>query len=192
MGCPFQRLFGLVLLLLLAMPQAYSVLAAPAAASTAAASAIEDYKLGVGDKVRVTVFGEDDLGGEFTIDGSGYVRLPLIGQVKAIGLSAQNLENEVTTLFKDGYLKAPRVNVEVTAYRPFYILGEVSRPGQYPYVNGMTVLHAIALAGGYTERARTSDIDIVRGGQSKSERVPVDQAVKVLPDDVITVRQRYF
>jgi polysaccharide export outer membrane protein len=174
------------------MAQANSVLGADATPSISAVSPIQDYKLGAGDKVRVTVFGEDELGGEFAVDGSGYIRLPLIGQVKALGLSARNLENEVTTLLKDGYLKEPRVNVEVTTYRPFYIMGEVSRPGQYPYVSGMTVLHALALAGGYTERARTTDVDIRRNGQSQPERLPVDPTVKVFPDDIITVRQRYF
>jgi protein involved in polysaccharide export with SLBB domain len=183
---------GIVVALLLAVPRYDAVFAADAAPGFSAGPTINDYKLGAGDKVRVTVFGEDELGGEFAVDGGGYIRLPLIGQVKAMGLSAQNVENEVTALLKDGYLKEPRVNVEVTTYRPFYIIGEVSRPGQYPYVNGMTVLHAIALAGGYTERARTADVEIRRNGQSKTERVPVDPTVKVFPDDIITVRQRYF
>jgi polysaccharide export outer membrane protein len=188
----FQLLFCMIALFSLAIPQANSVLAAAATPGSSALTPIQDYKLGAGDKVRVTVFGEDDLGGEFAVDGSGYIRLPLIGQVRALGLSAQNLEADITSLLKDGYLKAPRVNVEVTSYRPFYIMGEVSRPGQYPYVNGMTVLHAIALAGGYTERARTTDIDIRRNGQSQPERLPVDPTVKVFPDDIITVRQRFF
>jgi polysaccharide export outer membrane protein len=190
----FHLFLGALFVLLLSIPGGEAVLAAavPAAPAAPAQTTIEDYKLGAGDKVRVTVFGEDELGGEFAVDGSGYIRLPLIGQVKALGLSARNVENEVTALLKDGYLKEPRVNVEVTTYRPFYIMGEVSRPGQYPYVNGMTVLHAIALAGGYTERARTNDIDIRRNGQSSPQRVPVDQTVKVFPDDIITVRQRYF
>jgi polysaccharide export outer membrane protein len=192
MGRIVHLFLGVVTVLLLAVPRHDTVLAADAAPIASAEATIEDYKLGAGDKVRVTVFGEDELGGEFAVDGSGYIRLPLIGQVKALGLSARNVENEVTTLLKDGYLKEPRVNVEVTTYRPFYIMGEVSRPGQYPYVNGMTVLHAIALAGGYTERARTTDIDIRRNGQSMPQRVPVDQTVKVFPDDIITVRQRYF
>jgi len=186
----FWLFVGVVFAALWAVPGS-SVFAADAP-PTAPTASIQDYKLGAGDKIRVTVFGEDDLGGEFAIDGSGYLRLPLIGQVKAVGLSAQNLESQVMTLLKDGFLKEPRVNIEVTAYRPFYILGEVSRPGQYPYVNGMTVLNAIALAGGYTERARTGDIDIVRNGQGKPERVTVDQTVKVFPDDILTVRQRYF
>jgi polysaccharide export outer membrane protein len=155
-------------------------------------AAIQDYRLGAGDKVRVTVFGETDLGGEFVVDGGGYVRLPLIGEVQAAGLSARNFESQVEKQLQEGYLKAPRVNVEVTAYRPFYILGEVNRPGPYPYVNGMTVLNAVALAGGYTYRANERAGVIRRGGQAKEERLPLDQAVKIYPDDIITVRERFF
>ena len=191
MGRTVHVMFAVVAALLVVFLQ-YDLVTAAEAPSTTAASPILDYKLGAGDKVRITVFGEDDLSGEFAIDGSGYLRLPLIGQVKALGLSAQSLESDVVARFKDGYLKEPRVNIEVTTYRPFYILGEVSRPGQYPYVNGMTVLHAIALAGGYTERARTNDVDILRNGQAKPERLAVDQSVKVFPDDIITIRQRFF
>src|SRR5580765_4999992 len=155
-------------------------------------SAIDDYRLGAGDKVRVTVFGESDLSGEFAVDGGGYVKLPLIGEVKASGLSARNFELVVETQLKDGYLKEPRVNVEVTSYRPFYILGEVNKPGPYPYVSGMTVLNAIALAGGYTYRANERIGVIRRNGQLREERLPLDQTVKIHPDDIITVRERFF
>jgi protein involved in polysaccharide export with SLBB domain len=185
------RLAFQIILLCLALESA-PVLATDAVPRTPAVSAIGDYRLGAGDKVRVTVFGENDLGGEFVVDGSGYLRLPLIGEVKAAGLSARNFETEVEKQLKDGYLKEPRVNVEVTTYRPFYILGEVTRPGPYPYVNGMTVLNAVALAGGYTYRANERVVGIRRSGQSKEETLPVDQAVKIYPDDIITIRQRFF
>jgi polysaccharide biosynthesis/export protein VpsN len=188
----YPLFLGVVFVFLLAIPGLAPVRAADAAPGGSTASAIQDYKLGAGDKVRVTVVGQTDLSGEFTIEGSGFFSMPLIGPVKAGGLSAKDIESGVTAQLKDGFLNAPRVNVEVTSYRPFYIIGEVSRPGQYPYVNGMTVLNAIALAGGYTERARTGDIDILRSGQTKPERLPIDQTVKIFPDDVLTVRQRYF
>ena len=171
---------------------ALPALAADSSPRTPAADAIQDYRLGAGDKIRVTVFGEADLSGEFVVDGGGYIRLPLIGEVKAIGLSARIFETEIEKQLKEGYLKEPRVNVEVTAYRPFYILGEVNRPGPYPFVNGMTVLNAIALAGGYTYRANERVGVIRRAGQAKEERLPLDQTVKIYPDDIITVRERFF
>jgi protein involved in polysaccharide export with SLBB domain len=177
---------------LAAMLEVMPVLAADAAPRPSTESAIQEYRLGVGDKVRVTVYGENELGGEFSVDGGGYIRLPLIGEVKAAGLSARNVETEVEKELKDGYLKAPRVNVEVTTYRPFYILGEVTRPGPYPYVNGMTVLNAVALAGGYTYRANEKVGVIRRNGQSKEERLPLDQTIKIYPDDIITVKERFF
>ena len=109
-----------------------------------------DYVLGPGDKMRLIVFGETDLSGEFTIDGSGFVRLPLIGQVRAAGYTSQQLEAAIGGALAQGYLKQPRVSVEVSTYRPFYIIGAVNRPGQYPYVDHMNALNAIALAGGFT------------------------------------------
>jgi len=150
------------------------------------------YLLGTGDKVRVIVFGEDDLGGEFQVDGSGFVRLPLIGQVKAADLSAHELENRIATALGNGYLNAPRVSVEVTDYRPFYILGEVNKPGQYPYVNDMSALNAVALAGGYTVKANDSWIYVRRGGQSDEQRVAADQTTKIRPGDVVRVPPTLF
>lgn len=115
------------------------------AAETEAAS----YILGTGDKIRVTVFGEPDLSGEFEVGATGSLSLPLIGAVATVDLTPRGLENAIISRLKDGYLKNPKVAVEVIEYRPFYILGDVKSPGSYPYVNGMTVLNAIALAGGY-------------------------------------------
>src|ERR1700761_9360911 len=100
----------------------------------------DTYQLGTGDKLRVIVYGEDDLGGTFDVDGNGYVSMPLIGQVKVAGLEPSDVEHAMTAKFADGYLIQPRVNVQVVQYRPFYVLGEVNRPGSYPYTNDMTVL----------------------------------------------------
>jgi protein involved in polysaccharide export with SLBB domain len=190
MASVLRLVFGIIVCV--AMLQAVPVRAGDPAPRPAPTTTIQDYGLGVGDKLRVTVFGEADLSGEFVVDGAGYVRLPLIGEVKAIGLSARTFEMEVEKQLSNGYLKEPRVNIEVTAYRPFYILGEVNRPGPYPYVNGMTVLNAIALAGGYTYRANERIGVIRRSGQAKEERLPLDQSVKIYPDDIITVRERFF
>src|SRR5689334_9941435 len=122
------------------------------------------YHLGTGDKVRVIVFGEEDLGGEFTIDGNGRISLPLIGDLAASGQTASALEQQIESKLADGYLQNPRVSVEITTYRPFYVIGEVNHPGEYAYVNGMSALNAIALAGGYTQRSQESTIYIRRNG----------------------------
>jgi len=164
---------------------------APAATAPQAASDTGTYELGPGDKLRLSVFGETDLGGEFEIDGSGYARLPLIGQVKAAGLTMHGLEQRIAQLLSDGYLKDPRVSIEVVNYRPFYIIGEVTKPGQYPYVDGMTALNAIALAGGYTAKADKSEVYIQRGGRQEQE-FPSDENTKVRPGDVVRIPERFF
>ncbi len=150
-----------------------------------------DYELGSGDRLRVIVFGEPDLSGEFDVGGSGVVALPLIGQVRANGLTLSAFEDAVEAKLQDGYLTNPRVSVEVMNYRPFYIYGEVSEPGQYPYTSGMTVLNAVAVAGGYTYRANQGKVYITRGEGDEVE-YPASQAVKVLPGDVLRVPERFF
>lgn len=150
-----------------------------------------DYELGSGDKLRVLVFGEQDLSGEFDVSGSGMVALPLIGQVRARGLTLSQFEDAVEEKLRDGYLTNPRVSVEVMNYRPFYIFGEVSEPGQYPYTSGMTVLNAVAVAGGYTYRANQNEVYITRG-EGDEVGYPASQSVKVLPGDVVRVPERFF
>jgi protein involved in polysaccharide export with SLBB domain len=165
----------------------------PAAAPPPAAAAANPvYKLGTGDKVRIIVFGETNLGGEYVVDGSGFIRLPLVGQLKAVGLTVGEFEQEMITLLKDGYLIDPRVSVEVTNYRPFYIMGEVNKPGEYPYVSDMSVLNAVALAGGYTYRANQSSVYIRRNGDAIEQSMPADQNSKINPGDIIRVRERFF
>src|SRR5580704_1764633 len=151
-----------------------------------------NYHLGTGDQIRVIVYGEDDLGGEFAVDGNGYVSLPLIGQVRASGLAAPDLEMQITAKLADGYVNSPRVSVEVTTYRPFYVIGQVNKPGEYSFVNGMTVLNAVALAGGYTDQADDSDVYVRRNGTSKETEVPADQTTRIYPGDVIRVSRTGF
>ena len=153
---------------------------------------VPHYQLGPGDRVRVTVFGHDDLSGEFEIDGSGRLSLPLIQTVPSIGLTVSELEQAITDKLKPDYLRNPRVSVEVLSYRPFYIIGEVKEPGSYPYVNGMTVINAVALAGGYTYRARTNKLVIIRADDPQRARTPATHNTHVLPGDVIEVPERYF
>jgi protein involved in polysaccharide export with SLBB domain len=151
------------------------------------------YRLGTGDKLRVTVFNEADLTGEFQIDSQGYVRLPLIGPVIAAGLSTLGLESRIAETFVGGgYLVNPRVAVEIMSYRPFYITGEVSKPGEYAYVNAMSVPNAIALAGGYTERAVESDIWVRHQGESKEYELPADETTRIRPGDVIRVSRSTY
>ncbi len=150
------------------------------------------YTLGSGDRVRVTVFGEEDLSGEFEVDGSGFISMPLIGEVEAGGLTLRQLEKAISEKLLDGYLKTPRVSVEVRDYRPFYILGEVKEPGNYPYVNGMTVLNAVALAGGYTYRARKKRLLITRANDAERAEQPATENTVVFPGDIVRVPERFF
>jgi len=151
-----------------------------------------DYRLGPGDKVRVTVYDETDLSGEFQVDDTGFVRLPLIGQTKAANETAHELEGEVSAALADGYLKDPRVAIEVTTYRPFYIIGQVNRPGQYPYASNMSALDAIGMAGGFTEHAVESTVHIRHQGSNQEVDVAPDPSVKIRPGDVIRVDETLF
>ena len=156
-----------------------------------AAGSVE-YRLGPGDLLRVVVFGHEDLSGEFEVKGSGHVSLPLIREVEAQGLTLRQFEQAVIDSLKPDFLINPRVSVDVLNYRPFYIIGEVKRPGSYPYVNGMTVVNAIALAGGYTYRAKENEVLITRAGDAGNKQEPADHQTVVLPGDVIEVPERFW
>src|SRR5215472_4516887 len=168
--------------------------AANAAAPDAATAKPTDpgYHLGTGDQLRITVYNETDLSGDYSVDDGGFVRLPLIGQIKAQGLTLVELEKSIEGKFAAGYLKSPRVSAQVTTYRPFYIIGEVNKPGQYSYVNGMNIVTAVALAGGYTYRADDSSVYIRRNGSSEEESDPADETTKIQPGDIIRVSERFF
>ena len=148
------------------------------------------YRLGAGDKLKLIVFGEDNLSGEFTVDDSGNVALPLIGTVQARGKSLSEFEALVVASLKNGYLRDPHVSVEVLNYRPFYIIGEVNKGGQYPYQAGLTVLNAVAIAGGYTFRADTSEAFITRSGHEIE--FDLKGPVIVYPGDVVRIPERFF
>lgn len=150
------------------------------------------YRLGAGDRVKITVYGEPDLTGEFEISSDGVLSFPLVGEVPAGGLSPRELESKLAALLKDGFLRNPKVNAEVINYRPFFILGEVSKPGGYPYVNGMTVVTAVAISGGYTPRANRREMDIVRTINQKREELKGSEQTPLLPGDIVTVRERFF
>jgi polysaccharide export outer membrane protein len=153
---------------------------------------LDDYRLDSGDRLRVNVFGQADLTGEFGVDGAGLVGLPLIDPVPARGKTTQEFATAVEAELGRMLLRNPSVSVEVTQYRPFFILGEVNRPGQYPYVNGMTVKTAAAIAGGFTYRASTAGVTISRklnDGKLEGD-APID--APVMPGDTITVAERIF
>lgn len=150
------------------------------------------YKLGSGDKLKITVFNEPDLSGEFEVDGSGILSMPLVGNIPAGGLDIRTLEANVVDSLKNGYLLNPRVSIEIMNFRPFFILGEVNDPGSYPYVNGLTVINAVALAGGFTHRARTDRVMVTRVvGDKKSEFEAKDGDI-VMPGDSIRITERFF
>lgn len=150
------------------------------------------YQLGAGDHIRVTVYGEEDLSGEFEIDGTGTISLPLIGSVIIGGHKLTDAEARIIALLADGYLNTPRVNIEVLNYRPFYIIGEVKQPGSYPYVSGMTVLNAIALGSGFTYRASEKKVEITRKIDGKEIKLTAAMTEQVFPGDIIRVAERFF
>jgi len=151
-----------------------------------------ELRLAPGDKIRVVVYGEDKVSGDFQIDNAGDISLPLAGTIKGAGLTKAEMEREITTRLKSQYLRDPKVTVDVISYRPFYVLGEVSKPGEYPFRSGLNVLSAIAIAGGATYRASNSKVMIQRFGETEATEVPQSTSVLVMPGDVVRVPERYF
>ena len=151
------------------------------------------YKLGPGDKVRVTVFGEEALSGEFIVANNGAVAVPLVGEVQAGGLTPPAFQLAVQEkLTSTGMVKSPRVSTDVIAYRPYYILGEVSKPGQYPYAVGLTVTKAVATAGGFTYRANEKIIYVTREGATRESTISLTAASTIGPGDTIRIAERHF
>lgn len=152
-----------------------------------------DYVLGVGDKLKITVFGEKDLSGDFEVSSTGVISMPLIGEILSAKKTISQIQAEITQKLASGYMRNPHVSIEVMNYRPFFIIGEVMKPGSYNYVNGMTVINAVALAGGYTYRADKDGATIkhASGGASAKEQ-PATEYTTVLPGDVINVPERFF
>jgi len=150
------------------------------------------YTLDSGDKLRVVVFGQDGITNSYTVDAGGNVNLPLIGAVPARGTSTQALAKAIADRLRRGYVREPHVTVEVETYRPFFILGEVTTPGQYPYVANMTVETAVAIAGGFGARAAKKNVELTRNapGQQMRGNVPLNYPLQ--PGDTIVVKERWF
>ena len=156
------------------------------------AALTEPYLLDAGDRLRITVFGQQDLTNTYTVDKSGHVAFPLVGSVVARGMTPKQMEGTIAKKLQNGYLRNPDVAVEIDRYRPFFIMGEVGSAGQYSYVPGMTVQNAVAIAGGFTARAAQDDADVTRqiNGQVMTGRVPLSDPI--LPGDTIHIRERLF
>jgi polysaccharide export outer membrane protein len=164
-----------------------AVVAAPAAPVAEAA-----YTLDAGDRLRVTVFGQDGLTNSYIVGASGYIAMPLIGQVMARGETTDLLAKRIGDKLRDGFVRDPHVAVEVEAYRPFFILGEVTQPGQYPYVANMTAETAVAIAGGFTPRASRQAVTLTRNYNGQQYRTVVPVTTPIRPGDTISVSERWF
>lgn len=151
------------------------------------------YTLGNGDQLRVTVFGEPDLSGEYFVDGTGLVSLPLVGEIMATGTTVRAFQQELEEqLIAKELLLAPKVSAEVINFRPYYILGEVGRPGEYPYTDALTVMNAVATAEGFTYRANRRKIFIRAADQSDEQAVRLSPTLRVRPGDTIRIAERIF
>jgi protein involved in polysaccharide export with SLBB domain len=166
--------------------------ASPAELDALKTAATTSPGLAPGEKINVIVYGEASLTGNYLIDPSGYVSLPLAGSLKAAGLTPEQLQRDLEKQFSSKYLTNPKVTVEVVEFRPFYILGEVEKPGAYPYTGGLTVLSAIAIAGGTTYRAKTSEALIQHLGEDHMREYQLIGPIPLLPGDIIQIPRRYF
>ncbi|MGB1547253.1 MAG: polysaccharide biosynthesis/export family protein [Alphaproteobacteria bacterium] len=162
--------------------------------STAAHAQTEvaEYYLGPGDKLNVTVFGHQDLSGEFEVDSSGFISMPLMGQVKVAGLTIRDLQQKLAERLDKEFIVDPRVSIEVRNFRPFFILGQVNKPGSYPYQSGIDIRQAIAIGGGFTRRAQTDAVVLIRRTAEGKVRYSATLDVPVLPGDTIEVQRRLF
>lgn len=210
MGCNVQGYavwaFGLFLCLAAPAQAADAVAATPVAATGPVAAAapasadqpvttgfsIDSYVLAAGDKMKISVYGEEGLTGEYIVSADGRISLPLVGNVTAAGLTVRQFQDSLIKAYQDGFLKDPKITAEVEIARPFFILGEVKSPGQYPCLNGLTVTNAIATAGGFTYRAVIDEVMIRHANQDKEAKIPLTNTTPVLPGDTIRVEERWF
>lgn len=150
------------------------------------------YRLDSGDKVRVIVYNEQSLSTDYTVGDNGMISFPMIGEIKARSLTVEELQKEIKKGLGNGLLKDPSVSVEVSQYRPFFIVGEVSKPGEYPYATGVNVLTAIAMAGGYTVRADKDRMTVVRPQEGHAAEWRADRLTDLRPGDIVVVPERFF
>ena len=151
-----------------------------------------EYKLAVGDRIQVTVLGHAELSGEFVLDGDGQFFMSLIEDVSASGLTPAELETRIVDMLKPDYLVNPRVNIQVLKYRPYFLMGEVASRGAFPYLSGMSYLKAVAIAGGFTYRAKQDYVYVIRADDENLEELKLPMSEKVQPGDIIRVAERMF
>ena len=156
------------------------------------APAEQPYTLDSGDRLRIVVFGQDGISNSYIVDAGGNVNLPLIGVVPARGATTQQLSLTISDRLKQGYVREPHVSVEIETYRPFFILGEVTNPGQYPYVANMTAETAVAIAGGFAPRASKSSVKLSRNAPSQRFNTDVPLSTPLRPGDTVIVKERWF
>ncbi|HEY3794193.1 MAG TPA: polysaccharide biosynthesis/export family protein [Bradyrhizobium sp.] len=183
-----------------AYPAAAAPVASPAPLYNATAmpapppaiTAQSPYTLDSGDRLRIVVFGQDGLTNSYLVDASGHIAMPLIGSVMAKGATTDQLSGRIAEKLRDGFIREPHVAVEVEAYRPFFILGEVTAPGQYPYVANMTAETAVAIAGGFAPRAVRQSVVLIRNFNGQQMRMTVPLGYQLRPGDTINVQERWF
>ena len=151
-----------------------------------------DYRLGVADKVRIIVFDEPSLSGEFLVNANGSLSMPLIGDVPVAGSTASVVTEAIKRRLANGFLKEPQVSIDVLTFRPFYILGEVNKPGEYPYSSGLTVFNAVATAQGFTYRANKKRVVVKHAGETEETKEKLTPDLQVRPGDTIRIQERFF
>jgi polysaccharide biosynthesis/export protein len=180
----------------MAYGQSYGMAPAPTAVAYAAAPMPvrydAAYRLDAGDRLRVVVYGQEGLTNTYAIDAGGAITVPLIGSVPARGRTPAGLAAEISAKLRNGYIRDPSVAVEIESYRPFFILGEVAAPGQYPYVPNMSVESAVAIAGGFSPRARRDSVTLTHTDSSGLSRVVVPLGTALSPGDTVLVGERWF
>jgi polysaccharide export outer membrane protein len=150
------------------------------------------YRLDAGDRLRIVVYGQEGLTNSYSVDAAGVITMPLIGSVPARGCTPAELAAAITSRLQNGFIREPYVAVEIEAYRPFFILGEVAAPGQYPYVPNMTAEAAVAIAGGFTPRAKRNVVTITRTNHMGQTRIVASPNAPLSPGDTVTIGERWF
>jgi len=151
------------------------------------------YRLAGGDVISINVLGEDELKREkVRLTDAGTIQYPVLGEIRVKGLTIGDLVNQITSGLKGRYLVDPKVTVSIDEYRPFFINGEVFKPGGYPFVPGLTVLKAVSIAGGFKDRASKSKMFVIRDGSSSDKREKVEMDTNIFPGDILTVEESFF